>query len=114
MNWSPAAGVQRGGIHTTSLRGGRCYIANDQVADARGFSFSHMGEEMPLEVGTTLTVRTPQPAHIRLLRDGEEVAVGEATELHHPIELHGVYRVEATLRGRPWIFSNPVYVRAYS
>jgi hypothetical protein len=97
-----------------ALREGRCYIANDQVADARGFEFSHMGEELAFERGLTLHARTPQPAHIRLLRDGEQVAETHASELNHSIELHGVYRVEVALLGRPWIFSNPAYIRAYS
>jgi hypothetical protein len=102
------------GLVYDALRQGRCYIANDQVADARGFGFSHMGEELPFEPGITLQARTPQPAQIRLLRDGDLVAETSASELHHSIELHGVYRVEAYLRGRPWIFSNPAYVRTYS
>lgn len=95
-----------------ALREGRCYIANDQVADARGFGLTHMGEEV--EPGFELRVRTPLPAHIRLLRDGELVAATDSDELVHPIELHGVYRAEVALGKRPWIFSNPVYVRAYS
>ena len=97
-----------------ALREGRCYIANDQVAQARGFDFSHMGEELRFEPGMTLQARTPEPAHIRLLRDGEVVATEDGSELHHSIELGGVYRVEVHLRNRPWIYSNPVYVRAYS
>jgi hypothetical protein len=97
-----------------ALRAGRCYIANDQVADARGFAFSHMGEELAFEPGLTLHARTPQPAHIRLLRDGEQVAETHSSELSHSIELHGVYRVEVGMLGRPWIFSNPAYIRAYS
>ena len=97
-----------------ALRQGRCYIANDQVAEARGFAFSHMGEEMPFEQGFALHVRTPQEADITLLRDGETVAAATSSELHHSIELPGVYRVEVSLHGRPWIFSNPVYLRAYS
>ncbi|HET9024149.1 MAG TPA: CehA/McbA family metallohydrolase [Burkholderiaceae bacterium] len=97
-----------------ALREGRCYIANDQVADARGFEFTHMGAEIALEPGAELRVRTPQRAHIRLLRDGEIAAEADSDSLTHPIELHGVYRAEVALRGRAWIFSNPVYVRAYS
>ena len=97
-----------------ALREGRCYIANDEVAGARGFSFSHMGEEMPFEAGIELHASTPQPAHIRLLRDGETVAESHSSELDHSIELPGVYRVEVSLRGRPWVFSNPAYIRAYS
>jgi hypothetical protein len=97
-----------------ALRAGRCYIANDMVADARGFAFSHMGEERAFEPGITLHVQTPQPARIKLLRNGDITAEANASELHHSIELHGVYRVEATLGGRPWIYSNPVYLRTYS
>jgi hypothetical protein len=97
-----------------ALRAGRCYIANDQVADARGFAFSRMGEELAFEPGLVLHVRTPQAADIRLLRDGAVAAQASASELEHAVEQPGVYRVEAELRGRPWIYSNPVYVRAYS
>ncbi|HEX6713968.1 MAG TPA: CehA/McbA family metallohydrolase [Thermoleophilaceae bacterium] len=97
-----------------ALREGRCYIANDQVADARGFEFSHMGEEIRFEPGIELHARTPQPAQIRLLREGETVAAADGSELRHSIELHGAYRIEAELHGKPWIFSNPVYLRAYS
>jgi hypothetical protein len=97
-----------------ALREGRCYIANDQVADARGFEFTHMGEEIALEPGLELRVRTSTPAHIRLLRNGELVAANDSAELIHPVELHGVYRAEVALGKRPWIFSNPVYIQAYS
>ncbi|HEX4734220.1 MAG TPA: CehA/McbA family metallohydrolase [Thermoleophilaceae bacterium] len=97
-----------------ALRQGRCYIANDEVADARGFAVSNMGEELGFESGRELLITTPQRAHIRLLRDGERCAEADAPELRHSIELPGVYRVEVVLAGRPWIYSNPVYFRAYS
>jgi hypothetical protein len=104
-----------------ALREGRCYIANDQVADARGFAFwgdsdrtIEMGGEHEFAPGISLHARTPRPARLRLLRDGEPVAEADGSELHHSIELHGVYRLEASLGGRPWIYSNPVYLRAYS
>jgi hypothetical protein len=100
------------------LREGRCYIANDKVADARGFAFwgegVGMGEEAAFEPGTELHARTPHSAQIRLIRDGVIEAEIQGTELHHPIERHGVYRVEVSLGGRPWIYSNPVYLRTYS
>lgn len=97
-----------------ALREGRCYIANDQVADARGFNFTHMGEEIADGRGLTLRVQTPQRAQIRLLRDGAIAAEAASDTLDHSIELAGVYRVEVRLRNRPWIYSNPVYVRTYS
>jgi hypothetical protein len=106
-----------------ALREGRCYIANDQVAQALGFQFwadggtdapVPMGGERAFTEGMALHVRLPQPAHIRLLRNGQMCAEADASEIRHSIELHGVYRVEVVLREKPWIYSNPVYLRAYS
>lgn len=94
-----------------ALREGRTYIARDWLAPARGFSFTGMGgqtTERPL-----LSVRTPRPASLRLLRDGAPMAVAEgASELDFQPEAPGVYRVEARIGGRLWIVSNAVYLRA--
>jgi hypothetical protein len=98
-----------------ALREGRCYIANDKIAGARGFAFwaddIHMGGEAAYRRGVTLHAHTPQAADLQLLRDGEIVARTHSNELHHPIEGHGVHRVEVRLENRPWIYSNPVYIR---
>ena len=89
-----------------ALREGRCYIAMDSLAPARGFTFESDGE--------TLHVRLPRDARIRLLRDGTEVATVSGRALDHPISGDGAYRVEAYLpaygRERTWILSNPIYV----
>jgi hypothetical protein len=59
---------------------------------------------------------TPRPARLRLLRDGAPVQEAEGHRLEHRIDQDGAYRVEARLaddeRGRLWLVSNPVYVRA--
>lgn len=114
-----------GGQVLEALRAGRCYLAVDSLAPARGFSFwaerpdgAHalpMGSEAPAG-GWTLRVELPRPARLRLLRDGTEVASADAATLDHIAEPGpGVYRVEADLtrRGRPraWIVSNPIYLR---
>jgi hypothetical protein len=99
-----------------ALREGRCYIAVDAYAPARGFSFWGdggvlMGAEAP-SGGQALHVRLPRPAELRLLRDGAVVAhVPEAATLDHETRGPGVYRVEARLGGRTWIVSNPIYLR---
>jgi hypothetical protein len=89
-----------------ALRAGRCYIAMDSLAPARGFTFESDGE--------TLQVRLPREARIRLLRDGREVATVSARTLDHPVTGPGSYRVEAYLhvhgRERTWILSNPIYL----
>jgi hypothetical protein len=101
-----------------ALRAGRCYIAVDAIAPARGFRFEAddlaMGAEAPAG-RRTLRVRTPLPARLRLFRNGEEIAGAEGTLLDREVEDPGVYRVEALRwakgRERTWILSNPVYLR---
>jgi len=101
-----------------ALRSGRCYIAVDSIAPAKGFSFEAddlpMGAEAPAG-RRTLTARTPADARLRLLRDGVEIANGVGLSLEATVEEPGVYRVEATRRSkgreRTWILSNPIYLR---
>ena len=106
-----------------ALRAGRCYIAASQVAPPAGFEFFaerfrgervEMGGEAPAG-DWTLHTALPRPAHVRLLRDGVEVARLDAPALVHTAEGPGVYRVEATLEThgaeRTWILSNPIYLR---
>jgi hypothetical protein len=102
-----------------ALREGRCYIAVDSVAPARGFRFEAddlpMGAEAPAGERRTLRARVPLPARLRLLRDGAEVAGGEGEALEHEVDKPGAYRVEAYRRAkgreRTWILSNPIYLR---
>ena len=105
-----------------ALRAGRCFIAMDVLAPARGFAFWANGGAGELCMGSeapagdwTLHVRLPRPAEVRLLRDGEEVARTGGATLDHPADGPGVYRVEARLRAhgaaRTWILSNPIYLR---
>jgi hypothetical protein len=108
-----------GALVYDALRQGRCYIAVDELAPARGFAFWASGEvPMGAEAafdGQTLHARLPRPAELRLLRDGVEVASERGASLDFTASAPGVYRVEARLpyRGRPrtWIVSNPVYLR---
>jgi hypothetical protein len=107
-----------------ALRGGRAFIAMDAIAPAKGFRFwaegAHgltMGDEAQATEGDwSLRAKLPQPARLRLMRDGEEIAAAEsAHEIEHRAEGPGVYRVEAYLRAhgreRTWILSNPIYLR---
>jgi hypothetical protein len=100
------------------LRAGRCYIAVEAVAPARGFRFEAADVPMGGEAAAgrrMLHVRTPLPARLRLLRDGAELATADGTVLDAEVEDAGVYRVEARRRARgrerTWILSNPIYLR---
>jgi methylmalonyl-CoA mutase cobalamin-binding subunit len=102
----------------SALRAGRCYMAVDSIAPARGFEFSAdsqpMGSEAPAGP-VTLQAHSPRPCALRLLRDGEEIAATSGASLDARVEEPGVYRVEARLqahgRERTWILSNPIYLR---
>jgi hypothetical protein len=116
---APGADLERNrALVFGALRDGRCYIAVDQVAQARGFRFEAedlpMGAEAPAG-RRTLHVRSPLPARLRLLRDGQEIAAEDGTQLQLEVEEPGVYRVEALRRAagraRTWILSNPIYLR---
>lgn len=110
-----------------ALAEGRCYIARDSLAAARGFAFwAETGDPRP-DAGVVvmgaeapageyvLRVRLPRPAEVRLVRDGRVVASAEAAQLDHEASGPGVYRVETRLRAhgrdRTWILSNPIYLR---
>jgi hypothetical protein len=107
-----------------AMREGRLHVAHDRLASSQGFRFFllftsgktlGMGEERVFQQGTFF-VETPQRAEIRLLRDGVPVARQIGTSISHAADKPGVYRVEVYCRVpffglRPWIFSNPIYLR---
>lgn len=105
----------------SALREGRCYLAMDSLAPARGFRFWAegeravvMGEEAPAGEWT-LQVRLPRSAAIRIVRGGEVIAAARGRELERGVAGPGAYRVQALLdawgRSRTWIMSNPIYLR---
>jgi hypothetical protein len=105
-----------------ALREGRCFIAVDAIAPGRGFRFwgesdsSHaeMGSEQPAGEWR-LRATLPGRARIALVRNGEKVAEGDGSSLDHQVSSPGAYRLEAHRnwrgRERPWIYSNPIYLR---
>jgi PHP domain len=106
-----------------ALKAGRAYVAFDWMADPTGFVFRAdrgdatfpMGGEVPGASGVRLRAMAPLPGTIKLIRDGREVSRSEGDALDTMVNEPGNYRVEfwLTLAGesRPWILSNPIYVR---
>jgi hypothetical protein len=95
-----------------ALRAGRCYLAVDSLAPARGFRFDEMGSTVSAPF--RLRAHVPRPASLRLLCGGRLLLERHDVSLDYVAEEPGAYRVEAHLpaygRRRSWIISNPVYV----
>jgi hypothetical protein len=110
-----------------ALRSGHSYIAFDIFGDSTGFTFTAensqgrriMGDEIELLDGVRLVVTTPVKARVLLFKDGQVVRDEDGTtRKEYSITERGTYRVEVYLtqlgslvKDKPWIISNPIYVR---
>lgn len=103
-----------------SLKEGNCFFADDYLADSKGFRFSAnldrkkliMGEEYKMPEKAELLIETPSPSKIILIKDGKIfLEKNNSCFLTAEIGNSGVYRVEVKINDRPWIYSNPIYLR---
>ncbi|MBV9925554.1 MAG: hypothetical protein JOZ96_11100 [Acidobacteria bacterium] len=116
-----------------ALRRGNFYLAFDVFGDPNGFSFTAaatrgseswqavMGGEIPLPPDGEVRLKVTLPVQARTVfyRDGQVVhEVPDATRAYLIVKQKGVYRVEvyldqlgSLLEGKPWIISNPIFVR---
>ena len=107
---------------TAALAAGRCFVAYDRVGDSTGARFFArrgeetvvMGDETAADDELEFVATVPEEAQIVLLRNSEAVAEATGRELVYRDARPGVYRIEARLAGRPWIFTNHIYVRSQS
>jgi len=107
-----------------ALRRGRAYVAHDWLCDSTGFAFvaraagkinSVMGDEVKLGGALTLSAATPIKCTMKAIRNGETLQTANTNRMDFEVKTPGVYRIEAWLEvdgeQRPWIYSNPIYVR---
>jgi hypothetical protein len=111
-----------------ALRDGHAYVSHDWMCDPSGFSFELiigerrqaepriiMGDLAKFAADQTLVARFPVTCHMRLLNAGKVVGEKSGERWEFAVDSPGVYRVEGWLdmggERRPWIYSNPIYVR---
>jgi hypothetical protein len=109
-----------------ALRAGHVYVSHDWMCDPTGFGFEWssgdgsdgralMGDEVKFSAGGTLSARFPVACRVRLLCGGRPVAEASGDRFEHRATGPGVYRVEGWLEidgeERPWVYSNPIYLR---
>lgn len=117
---TPLSGSKEDDIQTllTTLRQGHCYIAYDGHASGSGLRFQIangekiMGDEVPYQSPLDLEIKLPQKADIRVIHNGQTFAQHHTQHTCFKAEKPGVYRVEAYLQNTPWIYTNPIYLRA--
>jgi hypothetical protein len=106
----------------SALQQGHCFAGYDLIASPRGFTFTGssagetaiMGDSLRLQGEAILRINSPQPARLRLLKDGQPIVQRQASDLTWRTTEPGVYRVEAYRRfwglERGWVFTNPIYL----
>jgi hypothetical protein len=107
-----------------ALRNGRAYFAFEVFRPAPTFAFRAldsagnawgMGDDVQHSAGLIVEAHAPARGRITVLRDGRQLARTTGEHLSVPVDGPGTYRAEVEIlvqgRWRPWIFSNPIYVR---
>ena len=110
----------------TALKAGHAYVSHDWMCDPTGFVFGArnsedsaftaiMGDEVDNARSLRLVAEFPVECDMKLLKDGDVIHSERGRTLERRPKGAGVYRLEAWLtvdgEERPWIYSNPVYVR---
>jgi hypothetical protein len=102
-----------------ALTQGHAYFSIELAAEARGFTWlaqreqtvlGVMGDEVLLEPDLRLSAWLPGVADLTLFKDGLPIDRTTAQRWSIPVTAPGAYRLEAARHGKPWIFSNPIYV----
>ena len=107
-----------------ALRRGHAYVAHDWLCDSTGFAFvaraggrtnATTGDDVKLDGALMLSAATSVKCTMKLIRNGEVLQTTNTNRLDFEVKTPGVYRIEAWLEvdgeQRPWIYSNPIYVR---
>lgn len=100
-----------------SLEKGLCFVSNYYHSNASGFRYFcegndriyQMGETVPFGESVTLRVILPGvTAKIDLLHNGKICSSTESYEAEFKVSKKGIYRVEISIDGKAWIFSNHI------
>lgn len=107
-----------------ALAQGRSYGLNRLDGDAPAVRFGAapsaaphplrwtMGDTAPLAGGTiTISADVGRDAYVRLICNGRVLASAVRT-LRQSVDTPGVYRIEAYIGGKSWLYSNPIFVVA--
>ncbi len=103
----------------SALRECRVFFSNMRWGSAESFQFYARnadqevtcGGEVNLQENTRLIVNLPKRATIKIVGNGKKALQTESDTVEFRVTEPGVYRAEAWLGKRGWIFSNHIHVR---
>ena len=102
-----------------ALRDGKCFVANDYVAESKGFRFFaehkgtkyQMGDTISESKNIKLNVLLPGlKSEIKLIANGKVLETALGIDAEFVISKKGIYRVEVFYENRAWIYSNHIRV----
>ena len=104
-----------------ALESGHCYLSYEPLHCGHGFMFQGgnaagetglMGDDLRYVPPVVFEVHLPRSGEGYLIRNG--VLYDQFTDQRYtrPVNDPGVYRIEVRIDGRPWIYSNPIYLRS--
>ena len=102
-----------------ALRDGKCFFANDYVAESKGFRFFaeqkgkkyQMGDNIPDAKNVCMKVLLPsQSSEIKLFRNGHLIESLQGIDAEFEVNKKGAYRVEIFKENRAWIYSNHIRI----
>ena len=102
-----------------ALRRGRTFLTFDYVGESKGFSMRYgspqnwalIGDETTYRQNAQLEIHLPQPATIRIFRDGKQIIEKDSASFSQSLPGKGIYRTEIYKNGTLWILSSPIYVK---
>jgi hypothetical protein len=94
----------------------RAFISNYRWGDAGGFKFwaetsagtAICGKDIKWDEETVLKIKLPAIADIKAICSGETIFAGRGAIFDIRAPKPGIYRIEAYLRSKGWIFSNHI------
>ena len=111
--------MRRTRLSGSCFNSSRRFLALGGLADAGGTRFTgrdgelSMGAEATFEQPVELDIRVPVSTDITLLKDGSPIRTQTGKSMRHTVDRPGVYRAEARLGNRPWLYTNPIYLRRH-
>ncbi len=97
-----------------TFRKARLFFSNDFLADSTGFFFGSEDRRFisgdKVKKGESLLIEVPEKADIFVKNSGFTEFFKDTAKVIFKAERPGPCRVEVYYRGKPWIFSNHIYV----